>query len=94
MTKDESNRLAVKLVVALQCSLEIMDDLKHTSLYSQRVKFTINNLEKLLESHLRDPLNTLFEDNEMTFMAIQRGVHQLLNTPLEDLCLEEDEPKK
>lgn len=95
MTRDESNRLAVKLIVSLQCALELMDELKHTTLYAQNIKMSINTLEKHLEKHLNNPLNTLHEDTEKTFMAIQRGVHQLLDSTLEDLCIEpNDEDSK
>lgn len=84
---EDLGRVSTKLIILLQCSLELMDELKHTDLYRQDIKYAINNLERKLESSLRKPLSTLddVDEKEDTFMGIQRGVHKMLEASLEEI---------
>jgi hypothetical protein len=92
---DELSRIATKLVILQQCSLELLDELKNTALYRHDIKFAINNLERKLEEYLNGPLNTLDDsEREETFMGIQRGVHKLLSNTLEEIYMTQDETDK
>ena len=93
MTEEEQmNRFreVVKLMVVLQASLELMDEIKGIShLYRQDIKKSINTLEKKLEIYLRPILDTIPLDQEGIFMQIQRGVDSILDSTLEDIHNEE-----
>lgn|SRR6056300_479576 len=88
-TKEEQVELhkkALKLMASLQLSLELMDDLKYTTVYKHKIRNQINQLEKSLEKFLFDPLksiNTL--EKEETFVSIQNSISIILEARVEDL---------
>ena len=86
---EDLGRVSTKLIILLQCSLELMDELKNTDLYRQDIKYAINNLERKLESSLRKPLSTIddVDEKEDTFMGIQRGVQKMLEASLEEIYI-------
>lgn len=81
-------RLATKLIILQQCQLELLDELKDTSLYRLDIKNLTNNLTTKLEKHLEKYLNTLDdEEKDLSFTSMQRASHKLLEISLEELHL-------
>jgi hypothetical protein len=83
---EEAQYSFVKLLVCLQASLELMDDLQGTSLYRNRVKMVLNQTNKTLEKII-DPamefINT--EEKEETLQSIDRAVHEVIDARLNEL---------
>jgi plasmid maintenance system killer protein len=81
-------RLATKLIILQQCQLELLDELKDTSLYRLDIRNLTNNLTTKLEKHLEKYLNTLDdEEKDLSFTSMQRASHKLLEISLEELHL-------
>lgn len=83
---EEAQYSFVKLLVCLQASLELMDDLQGTSLYRNRVKMVLNQTNKTLEKII-DPamefINTA--EKEETLQSIDRAVHDVIDARLNEL---------
>lgn len=83
---EEAQYSFVKLLVCLQASLELMDDLQGTSLYRNRVKMVLNQTNKTLEKII-DPamefINTA--EKEETLQSIDRAVHEVIDARLNEL---------
>ena len=89
---NEYELLLAKMIVMMQTQLELMDEFKGTPLYKREVKFHINNLERELEKYLKVPLSALDdEEKEKSFMALQRGVRNMLDASLESIYMESGE---
>jgi hypothetical protein len=88
-TKEEQVELhkkALKLMASLQLSLELMDDLKYTTVYKHKIRNQINQLEKSLERFLFDPLKSIDTlEKEETFVSIQNSISIILEARVEDL---------
>lgn len=84
----------VKLVACMQVCLELFDDLKQTKVYRHDIKSGFNNLSKKLESHLSTIYKHIDGDleKEETFLAVQRAIDEILETPLEKLFEQGYEP--
>jgi len=85
----------VKLVACMQVSLELFDELKETKIYRHDIKSGFNNLSKKLEDHLRIIYKHIDGDQEKeeAFLAVQRSVNEILETPLEKLFERGYEPQ-
>lgn len=74
--------VVVKLLVSLQTSLELMDELKETKVYRHKVKQVVNMATNVLEDYFNDmyKLIEIKGDNEDAYLEIQNAVHNMLNT--------------
>jgi len=77
---------AVKMMALLQLTLEQMDTLKGTSIYSQKLKQKINNLERDIEAIVREPMKRLDETDELMMNDIQNKVEMILGMSLEEMA--------
>ena len=69
-----------------QVTLEQMDLMKGTPVYSQRVKQQMNNLEKSIEMMIREPMSKLDQTDEMMMNDIQNKVDVILDLSLEEIA--------
>lgn len=77
---------AVKLVLLMQASLELMDEMKGLKIYRHDIKMLMNKLEVKVERHIKDALIQMGGgDEEFIMMQIQRGVESILDNTLEDI---------
>ena len=79
----------IKLLICLQASLELFDELKDTPYYRYEVKRSINGTNQVLERALKRHYD--FIDNkekEETYISISRAVHKILDTSLEEMFAE------
>lgn len=77
---------AVKLVLLLQASLELMDEMKGLKIYRNDIKMLMNKLEAKIERHIKDALMQMGAgDEEFVMMQIQRGIDSILDNTLEDI---------
>jgi len=79
----------IKLLICLQASLELFDELKDTPYYRHEVKRSINGTNQVLERALKRHYD--FIDNkekEETYISISRAVHKILDTSLEEMFAE------
>ena len=84
--------LLAKLVVIMQTQLELMDEMKNTTMYRQDVKFLTNKLEKEMEKYLNKAYIALDdEEKERSFMALQRGVRNIIDSSLEEIYIQSRE---
>lgn len=78
----------VKMIAALQVSLELMDMLEGTTAYKQDIKFYgkafIKASEKYL-THVHTHLND--EESEKTLMGMERAIKLIIDTEINDLYL-------
>ena len=77
----------VKLVALMQATLEQMDNLRGTSLYKLQLKYMMNKLEVLLERTLRNPLNSLDNEDPDLLTKIQSNIELILGMDLEELAM-------
>ena len=87
--KDKAQHDFIKLLICLQASVELMDELEGTNLYRQEIKQVLNKTNKVLTSKI----NTVYrfiddEEKEETFRSIDRAIHSILDTSLETLFAE------
>lgn len=84
----ELHKKAVKLMAALQVCLEIMDELKYTTVYKHKIKMNMNRLEEEIERYLFDPLKTIDTvEKEETFLSVQKSIAEIIETNVEELFL-------
>jgi hypothetical protein len=79
----------IKLLICLQASLELFDELKDTPYYRHEVKRSINGTNQVLERALKrhyDFIDTT--EKEETYISISRAVHKILDTSLEEMFAE------
>lgn len=76
---------AIKLIALFQAALELMDSLKGTKLYRQKIKNQINALEKTIETTVFAPLKQLDDTNEDLFNHIQGNIEMLLDMNTDEL---------
>lgn len=76
---------AIKLIALFQTVLELMDSLKGTKLYRQKIKNQINALEKTIETTVFAPLKQLDDTNEDLFTHIQGNIEMLLDMTTDEL---------
>ena len=69
-----------------QVTLEQMDVMKGTPIYSQKVKQQMNNLEKSIEMMIAAPMRSLDHTDEMMMNDIQNKVEMILDLSLEELA--------
>ena len=69
-----------------QVTLEQMDLMKGTPIYSQRVKQQMNTLEKSIERMIREPMSKLDGTDEMMMNDIQNKVEMILDLSLEEIA--------
>jgi hypothetical protein len=83
----ESNlfKTLVKTTVLLQSTLEMMDDIKGTSLYRQGMKNKIKNLEKTIEYVINDKVKALDMTDSNLFDEIKSKVDIILDMTLEEI---------
>ena len=86
MTEFELFKHGVKLMALYQVTLEQMDLMKGTPIYSQRVKQQMNNLEKSIEALIKEPMSKLDNTDEMMMNDIQNKVDMILDLSLEELA--------
>jgi len=77
---------AVKMMALLQLTLEQMDTLKGTSIYSQKIKQKINNLERDIEAIVREPMSKLDQTDELMMNDIQNKIEMILGLSLEEMA--------
>lgn len=77
---------AVKLMALLQLTLEQMDTLKGTSIYSHKIKQKMNNLERDLEAIIREPMRRLDNTDELMMNDIQNKIEMILDLSLEEMA--------
>jgi len=83
----------VKLLVCLQASLELFDELEGTKYYRHDLKRTVNASKAKIESALRSTYSFVDSDEkEETFRSIDRAVHEILDSSLEELFAKGYEP--
>ena len=88
MSKEKDFELfnkAVKLVLLMQASLEVMDEMRGLKIYKHDIKMLMKKLEKKIEIHLRDALSEMGKGDEFVMMQIQRGIDKILDSTLEDI---------
>ena len=85
--KEKLEYTLVKLVVCMQTTLELFDELRGATIYRHDIKSGINNISKKLEDHLAKVYHHIDGDQEKeeTFMAIQRAVQHMVATPIEEM---------
>ena len=86
MTEFELFKNGVKLMALYQVTLEQMDLMKGTPIYSQRVKQQMNNLERSIEIMIREPMSKLDGTDEMMMNDIQNKVDMILDLSLEEIA--------
>jgi hypothetical protein len=86
MTEFELFKEGVKLMALYQVTLEQMDLMKGTPIYSQRVKQQMNTLEKSIERMIREPMSKLDQTEEMMMNDIQNKVEMILDLSLEEIA--------
>ena len=86
MTEFELFKEGVKLMALYQVTLEQMDLMKGTPIYSQRVKQQMNTLEKSIERMIREPMSKLDDTDEMMMNDIQNKVEMILDLSLEEIA--------
>lgn len=86
MTEFELFKNGVKLMALYQVTLEQMDLMKGTPIYSQRLKQQMNNLEKSIERMIREPMSKLDGTDEMMMNDIQNKVDIILDLSLEEIA--------
>ena len=86
MTEFELFKNGVKLMALYQVTLEQMDLMKGTPIYSQRVKQQMNTLEKSIERMIREPMSKLDGTDEMMMNDIQNKVEMILDLSLEEIA--------
>ena len=77
----------VKLVALMQATLEQMDNLRGTSLYKLQLKYLMNKLEVLLERTLKNPLNSLDNEDPDLLTRIQSNIELVMGMDLEELAM-------
>ena len=76
----------IKLLVCMQAGLELMDDLEGTTLYRQEVKQVLRNTSKVLTKKLDGAYKFIDdEEKEETFRSIDRGIHQIVESSVQNL---------
>jgi hypothetical protein len=91
MTPDLENaqHSFIKLLVCMQAGLELMDNLEGTSLYRQEVKQVLRNTSKVLSKKLDGAYKFINdEEKEETLRSIDRAIHSILDTSVENLFAE------
>lgn len=86
MDKFKLFKEGVKLMALYQVTLEQMDVMKNTPIYSRRVKQQMNNLEKAIELLISEPMRKLDETDEMMMNDIQNKVDMILDLSLEEIA--------
>ena len=86
MTEFELFKNGVKLMALYQVTLEQMDLMKGTPIYSQRVKQQMNNLERSIEMMIREPMSKLDGTDEMMMNDIQNKIDMILDLSLEEIA--------
>ena len=88
-TKEELEVIFTKIIVLMQVQLELMDEFKGSKLYSRDIKFHMKKLEEAMEKYLNTPYKSIDEDSESeeSFMALMKGVNNILDATLEDIYL-------
>jgi len=86
MTEFELFKEGVKLMALYQVTLEQMDLMKGTPIYSQRVKQQMNTLERSIERMIREPMSKLDGTDEMMMNDIQNKVEMILDLSLEEIA--------
>jgi hypothetical protein len=76
---------AAKLTLLLQCSLELMDEMKGLKMYRQDIRNLMNTLERKVELHLRKAIDEMGRSDEFIMMQIQRGIDSILESTLEEI---------
>lgn len=76
----------IKLVICLQASLELLDELKSTPYYRHEIKKAVNSTTKVLEHGLKNHYKFVDDkEKEETYISIARATHEILDTSLEEL---------
>ena len=71
----------------MQATLEQMDNLRGTSLYKLQLKYLMNKLEVLLERTLKNPLNSLDNEDPDLLTRIQSNIELVMGMDLEELAM-------
>lgn len=86
MTDFEVFKNGVKLMALYQLTLEQMDMVKKTPMYSQRIKQKMNSLEKDIELMIAEPMRRLDQTDEMMMNDIQNKIDMILDLSLEEIA--------
>jgi len=87
MNEFEAFKNGVKLMALYQVTLEQMDIMKGSAIYSQRVKQQMNNLEKSIEMLIRKPMEALDNTDEIMMTDIQNKIDMILDLSLEEMAI-------
>ena len=63
-----------------------MDTLKGTSIYSQKLKQKMNNLERDIEKVIKEPMGMLDHTDELMMNDIQNKIEMILGLSLEEIA--------
>lgn len=77
---------AVKMMALLQLTLEQMDTLKGTSIYSKKIKQKMNSLERDIEISIKEPISRLDNTDELMMNDIQNKIEMILDLSLEEMA--------
>ena len=86
MTEFELFKEGVKLMALYQVTLEQMDVMKGSPIYSQRVKQQMNRLEKSIEMMIAEPMSKLDGTDELMMNDIQNKIEMILDLSLEEIA--------
>ena len=87
MNEFEAFKNGVELMALYQVTLEQMDIMKGSAIYSQRVKQQMNNLEKSIEMLIRKPMEALDNTDEIMMTDIQNKIDMILDLSLEEMAI-------
>lgn len=96
MTPDseQAQHSFIKLMICMQASLELFDEVEGTKFYRHDLKRTVNASKVKIENALRSTYSFVDSDEkEETFRSIDRAVHKILDSSLEELFAEGYEPQ-
>jgi hypothetical protein len=83
----------IKLMICMQASLELFDEVEGTKFYRHDLKRSINMTKKSVEKAIDEAFGFV-DDTEKheTYMSIERGIHKIVNESIVDLFAKGYEP--
>lgn len=88
MTKEEEKKInenVIKMITTFQIGLELMDEFSHSKLFRQGVKFHAKGLMKELEPLLNMVYSRFDQEDEETYLNIERGIREFIAKPIEEI---------
>lgn len=81
-TADELKLL--KALAASQLTLELLDDIKDTSMYHRKLKLIVNNYTKALERHTGKAVKAAYSEPELIFQQMVKKMDEMTSKITED----------